>query len=132
MILLFNRHAGLDCLCGKAIQIDLLKHLDENLRLNFSVWLKYTARNLLEKIILGYPTFRNLITTLETLEMAKPAVDLLRHSFIGFLGFVMIFGSQELKSAEFLTAEGVLIVGSENGNFRMSSAFMDELIRRRV
>ncbi|GBC02456.1 hypothetical protein RclHR1_04630012 [Rhizophagus clarus] len=98
-----NGHAGLVCLCGKAIETDLLKYLDENSRLNFSVWLKYTAKNSLEAIILGYPTFKKLIDTLETLEKAKPAVDMLRHSFVGFLGFVMIFDSQELKLAEFLS-----------------------------
>ena len=99
--------------------------------IKFSTWLNFTASNSLEEVILGYPTFRKLVNTLVNLEKAKHAVDLLRYLFIGFLGSVQIVDSQEIKLAEFLTAEGVLMAVG-NKAFRISSAFIDELMRRRV
>jgi len=133
MILLYNRHAGLVCLCGKAIYLHLMKKLDENLTLDISTWLNFTRSGFLEKVILGYPTFRKMVDTLETLDKAKSAVDLLRSSFVGFLGPVKITDTREIKLAEFLTAEGVLTVNNDiDDTFRMSSAFIDELMRRRV
>ncbi|CAI2201064.1 18814_t:CDS:1, partial [Funneliformis geosporum] len=103
------------------------------LTLDISTWLKFTTSGSLEEVILDYPTFRKMVDTLETLDKAKPAVDLLRSSFIGFLDFVKITDTREIKLAEFLTAEGVLTVSdNDNDTFRMSSAFIDELMRRRV
>jgi hypothetical protein len=93
--------------------------------------LNFTANNSLKEVILGYPTFRKLVNTLKTLDKARPAVDLLRHSFIGFLGSVQIVDSQEIRLAEFLTTEGVL-TAEDNKTFRISSAFIVGLMRRRV
>src|SRR3954470_22235365 len=110
-----------------------MKKLDENLTLDISTWLNFTTSGSLEKVILGYPTFRKMVDTLETLDKAKPAVDLLRSSFIGFLSSVKITETREIKLAEFLTAEGVLTANNNiNDTFRMSSAFIDELMQRRV
>ncbi|RIA91896.1 hypothetical protein C1645_875149 [Glomus cerebriforme] len=128
-----NGHAGLVCLCGKVISLHLMKKIDKSLTLDISTWLDFTTSGSLEKVILGYPTFRKMVDTLETLDKAKPAVDLLRSSFIGFLGSVQIINTREMKLAEFLTAEGVLTVSNNiNNTFRMSSGFIDELMRRRV
>lgn len=68
MILLFNGHAGLVFLCGKAIQLNLIKKF-ENLKLKFSTWLNFTANNSLEEVILDYPTFRKLVRTLVKLDL---------------------------------------------------------------
>ncbi|CAI2200524.1 7512_t:CDS:2, partial [Funneliformis geosporum] len=38
-----NGHAGLVCLCGKAISLYLMKYLDESLTLDISTWLKFTT-----------------------------------------------------------------------------------------
>lgn len=63
----------------------------------------------------------------------KSSLDLLRHMFIGYFGFVKIVDSEEQKLAEFLTAEGVLLKDKvDNDQFKMSSFFIDEVIRRRV
>src|SRR5688572_20978850 len=53
--------------------------------------------------------------------------------FLGFFDFVRINDESELRLAEFLVAEGVLMKHEENRrDFKMSSVFVDGLIRRRV
>jgi hypothetical protein len=99
-------------LCKKTIVIDsdFMKKCESS-KLKFSTQLNSTANKSLEEVIqvvLGYSTFKKLVNTLVTLDKAKP--DLLRYSFIGFLGSAQIVDSQEIKLAEFLTAEGVLMV----------------------
>jgi hypothetical protein len=71
-------------------------------------------------------------STIET-DIYRPVIDFLRYSFAGFLGSMQINDSEEIKKAGFLTTEGVLTVVSKDDNiYRMSSAFMDELMRRQV
>ncbi|CAG8649514.1 5128_t:CDS:2, partial [Ambispora gerdemannii] len=66
-------------------------------------------------------------------DIGKPAVEHLRFMFLGFLDFVLINDSYERKLAEVLTAKGVLMRDDENEKkFKMSSAFVDELIQRQV
>ena len=67
------------------------------------------------------------------MDMFRPAIDYFRSSFAGFLGSMQINDSEKKKKADFLTAEGVLTVVDKDDNiYRMSSAFMDELMRRRI
>ncbi|CAG8732562.1 10441_t:CDS:2, partial [Funneliformis caledonium] len=96
-------HAGLVCLCGRAIYVDLMRKLDERRRLDFLTWLNFTI-NSLQKLVLDYATFRK-----------------------------MIVDNEERNLAEFLTAKGVLIRDEETKDrFKMSSALVDELLRERV
>ncbi|RIA80060.1 hypothetical protein C1645_839371 [Glomus cerebriforme] len=125
-------HAGLVCLCGRFILDRLIEEVDKDNKLSFVIWSKFVFRSL-ENIILDYPTFRRMINTLNTKIVAKPAVNLLRSVFLGFFDFVNINNAEELKLAEFLVAEGVLIRDERTkNNFKMSSVFVDGLIRNWV
>ncbi|RIA95495.1 hypothetical protein C1645_802961 [Glomus cerebriforme] len=127
-----NGHAALVCLCGKSIYSNLILKLNENRRLSFSTWSNFVI-NFMQDTILDYNTFRKMITTLTKKEEARPAVKLLRSIFLGSPNFVPIHDSEEKKLAEFLTAEGVLIRNEmKKNNFRMSSVFVNDLIRKQV
>jgi hypothetical protein len=79
-----------------------------------------------------YSTFKKMVDDLITPD-AKEALDLLRSVFLGFFDFVQIHDIKERRLADYLTAEGVLM--RENANefsYRMSSIFVDGLIRRKV
>ncbi|CAG8685961.1 15691_t:CDS:2 [Rhizophagus irregularis] len=125
-------HAGLVCLCGRSIQNNLIKDInDEDKKLNFSIWSKF-ALSLLQVEILGYSTFNKMIDSLKK-EDAKSAVGLLRSKFLGFLDYVQIYDEKERNLIQFLVAESALIRNEKTKNeFKMSSALVDELIRRRV
>ncbi|PKC73339.1 hypothetical protein RhiirA1_522996 [Rhizophagus irregularis] len=106
-----NGHAGLVCLCGRAIQNNLEKKLDESRRLDF---------NTLMVGDLSKPK-------------AKEALDLLRSVFLGFFDFVQIEATEERRLADFLTTMGVLVRDNENKfSYKMSSMLIDRLIRRDV
>src|SRR3954453_1335532 len=131
MIWLFDRHASLVCLCGKAIHSYLMPKLDENRRLGFSTWLNFVI-SYMQDTIIDYNTFRKMVTTLKKKE-TRPAIELLRSVFLGFFDFVPINDPEEKRLAEFLTAEGVLMRDEmKKNNFRMSSIFIDDLIRQQV
>ncbi|CAG8517732.1 10350_t:CDS:2 [Paraglomus occultum] len=126
-----NGHAGLVCLCGKAIYVHLLRKLDERRRLDSLTWLNFTI-NSLQKSVLDYATFRKMVHTL-TKDKARQAMQLVRSAFIGYFDLVHIVDNEERNFAEFLTAEGVLLRDEESKDrFKMSSVLVDELIRQRV
>ena len=135
IVLLFNRHPGLVINCGKAINEKLRPEFGK--RLDISTWQKFNASNRLQGAIRSYETFRKMVERLveEGIKEKKyrPAVDFLRYSFAGFLGPIQINDSDEERQANCLTAEGVLtVVNKDDRIYRMSSAFIDELVRRRV
>ncbi|PKY53971.1 hypothetical protein RhiirA4_472487 [Rhizophagus irregularis] len=126
-----NGHASLVCLCGKAIHSYLMSKLNINRRLSFSTWLNFVIYSM-QDMIADCSTFRKMITTLKK-EEARPAIELLRSVFLGSFDFVPIYNPKEKRLVEFLTAEGVLMRDEmKKDNFRMSSIFVDELIRRQV
>ncbi|GBC47782.2 P-loop containing nucleoside triphosphate hydrolase protein [Rhizophagus irregularis DAOM 181602=DAOM 197198] len=126
-----NGHAALVCLCGKAINSDLMSKLDENRRLTSLTWLNFVI-NSMQDTIFDYNTFRWMIIILQK-KKVRPAIELLRSVFLGSFKFVPIYDSEEKKLAEFLTAEGVLMRDeTKKNNFRMSSIFVDDLIQRRL
>jgi hypothetical protein len=132
MIWLFDRQAALVCLCGKAINSDLMSKLDENRRLSSLTWSNFVI-NYMQKKILDYSTFRKMINILIEKKEVKNAMKLLRSTFLGSFDFVAISDFEELKLAEFLTAEGVLLRDEMKTNkFRMSSIFVDDMIRKRI
>jgi hypothetical protein len=105
--------------------------LDENRRLSSLTWLNFIKS--MQKKILDYNTFRKMVKILIEKKEAKNAVKLLWSTFLGYFGFVTISDFEKLKLAEFLTAEEVLLRDEINtDNFKMSSIFVDDLIRQQV
>ncbi|KAF0517974.1 transcriptional regulator [Gigaspora margarita] len=131
---IFNRtngHASLVCLCGKTIHSYLMPKLSGSRRLGFSTWLNFVI-DFMQDTIADYTTFRRMINSLKK-EATGPTIELLRSVFLGSFNFVPIYNPEEKRLAEFLTAEGVLIRDEmKKNNFRISSIFVDELIRRQV
>ncbi|PKK55553.1 hypothetical protein RhiirC2_832089, partial [Rhizophagus irregularis] len=127
-----NGHAGLVCLCGKAISYSLVKKLDEGRSLDFKLWSKFLVSSLMFNSMIMYLTFKKMVDDLLRPD-AKEALDFLRSVFIGFFDFIQINIINERRLADFLIVEGVLIRKSDNEfSYRMSSIFVDGLVRREV
>ncbi|CAG8719209.1 14047_t:CDS:2, partial [Rhizophagus irregularis] len=127
-----NGHAGLVCLCGKAISYSLVKKLDEGRSLDFKLWSKFLVSSLMFNSMIMYLTFKKMVDDLLRPD-AKEALDFLRSVFIGFFDFIQINIINERRLADFLTVEGVLIRKSDTEfSYRMSSIFVDGLVRREV
>ncbi|PKB99271.1 hypothetical protein RhiirA5_462251 [Rhizophagus irregularis] len=127
-----NGHAGLVCLCGRAIQNNLEEKLDERRCLDFTLWSSFVASPQLVDRMANYSTFRKMVDNLIKPD-AKKAMDFLRSVFIGFFDFVQINDNEERRLADYLTAQGVLMKENENNrSYRMSSIFVDGLIRQEV
>ncbi|POG75091.1 hypothetical protein GLOIN_2v1011420 [Rhizophagus irregularis DAOM 181602=DAOM 197198] len=127
-----NRHAGLVCLCGRAIQNNLEKKLDESRRLDFTLWSNFLATSRVTDIMIRYITFNKMVSDLSK-PKAKEALDLLRSVFLGFFDFVQIEATEERRLADFLTTMGVFVRDNENKfSYKMSSMLIDRLIRRDV
>src|SRR6266542_2341782 len=109
-------------LCGHAIE--KIDHLD------YKTWENYKTNDLRIEIS-NYSTFARIIISLKMDE----AVNLLRTRFLGSFGPEKIIDRNELKSVEFLVAEGVLICigkAKESSTFQMFSPIIDSLIQRCV
>ncbi|PKC72328.1 hypothetical protein RhiirA1_438307 [Rhizophagus irregularis] len=99
-----NGHAGLVCICGRAIEDNLLRELNEQI-LNYKTWERYKVSFLMNAIV-DYVTFRNLVRTLLNPE-AKNAVNFFRNHFLVDFGHE-INVTTDINSAEYLAYEGVL------------------------
>ncbi|UZO06009.1 uncharacterized protein OCT59_026345 [Rhizophagus irregularis] len=127
-----NGHAGLVCLCGKAISYSLEKKLDEGRSLDFKLWSKFLVSPLVLNSMIMYLPFKKMVDDLLRPD-AKEALDFLRSVFVGFFDFIQIHSTDKRRLADFLTAEGVLIrESSTEFSYRMSSIFVDGLVRREV
>ncbi|CAG8734422.1 46043_t:CDS:2, partial [Gigaspora margarita] len=100
-----NGHAGLVCLCGRAIYRKLLSELGVEMRLNYDMWQHFTAF-LLGNEILKYPTFIRMKD-------------------------VLLKDDTNTRSL-FLTAEGVLVPGGDAGTFKISSPLVHWLVLQRI
>uniref|UniRef100_U9UX66 Uncharacterized protein n=1 Tax=Rhizophagus irregularis (strain DAOM 181602 / DAOM 197198 / MUCL 43194) TaxID=747089 RepID=U9UX66_RHIID len=91
-------HAAFVCLCGRAIEDNLIRILDNERILSYEIWERYKVRSLMDTIVM-YPTFRNMVQSLRA-----------------------DFG-HKVKStdAEYLADEGVLVRGEVVGSFKLSS-----------
>ncbi|RHZ75162.1 hypothetical protein Glove_217g51 [Diversispora epigaea] len=108
-----NGHPGLICFCGRSIDDYLIGKI-QNQHLDSAIWQSFSVESLHEHM-LSYLTFRKMIKTL-TSEISKRAMELLRFRFLGFL-----------------VNEGVLLMDEATKNqFKISSAYIDGLIRRHV
>ncbi|GES85313.1 P-loop containing nucleoside triphosphate hydrolase protein [Rhizophagus clarus] len=119
-----NGHAGLVNLCGRVV---------DAISGEYSEWILYKINNLGMEIS-NYATFMRLIKSLKS-DDARDAMNLLRTRFLGSLDTEEITDCNELSLVRFLISEGVLIYEGDFRNsktFRMSSPFIDLLIRRYV
>ena len=99
--IVFGRHPGMVCVCGRAISEKLLSLLDTR-NLSMKSWQRFAAFDLNPKIE-EYMTFRSIIKSLRR-NQCKDAVYLLRSRFSGFIGDVTIPDQAEAELADFLTA----------------------------
>ncbi|RIA82228.1 hypothetical protein C1645_879297 [Glomus cerebriforme] len=123
-----NGHAGLVCLCGRAIEDSVFRKLDQRC-LSHSIWECYKVKSLMDDI-LEYQTFRNLVNSLKSPE-AKVALDFFRNYFLVDFG-QEVKVTTEIDSAEYLASEGVLVPCGEAGVFKLSSPLVRWLILQRV
>ncbi|RUS18183.1 hypothetical protein BC937DRAFT_89064 [Endogone sp. FLAS-F59071] len=127
-------HAGLINLCGLAIQTLVTENAYVlNGRLSYEMWKIYRGQPLEEKIA-EYHTFDKMIKLLSK-ESSRDANNLLRTYFLGYRGEVILYDTPNHILAIFLVGEGILLPAEGAGNemaFKMSSPYMDSLIRRRI
>ncbi|GBB94255.1 hypothetical protein RclHR1_02320010 [Rhizophagus clarus] len=124
-----NGHAGLVCLCGRAIENHLISLLDNNRIISIDLWERFSVNELIEEVI-EYQTFRSLVQSLQS-SKAKTALKFFREYFLPDADYeekIVI----DITSAEFLTAEGVLVPGRRAGSFKLSSSLVRWLILQRV
>ena len=132
---LFNRHAGLVCLCGRAINDELCSQIlgRESRTLSIEEWQTFAVTYVHERVA-AYATFNRLVKTLINTKH-RDALQFLRQYIIGiFNDYVSISNLNDQKLAAFLTAEGALQANplNQQTEFKMSSPLVDSLIRRLV
>ncbi|RGB29791.1 hypothetical protein C1646_310438 [Rhizophagus diaphanus] len=123
-----NGHAGLVCLCGCAIEDNLLRNLNRRC-LSYEIWECYKASSLMDAIV-NYQTFRNLVKSLQSPKV-KNVLDFFRNHFLVDFGHEINVDA-DINSAEYLASEGVLVPGKEAGSFKLSSPLVRWLILQRV
>ncbi|CAG8535841.1 1336_t:CDS:2 [Rhizophagus irregularis] len=113
-------HAGLVCLCGRAIEDNLISKIKGDRILSHGVWVRFKLISLMDEIA-QYQTFKRIINSLLD-SSAMTAVRFFRDYFL------LEDVEHEVKivdtdSADFLAAEGVLIPVTERAEraFRLSS-----------
>ncbi|RHZ83804.1 hypothetical protein Glove_87g232 [Diversispora epigaea] len=126
-----NGHAGLVCLCGRAIYRKILLRLDKKRHISFDIW-KHFSVMLLGGEIIEYQAFLRMKDALLMDDLdTRRAVKLLRTNFMSNIDFVPVAENQ-MDLAFFLTAEGVLIPGEDFGTFKISSPLVRWLILQRI
>ncbi|RHZ88674.1 hypothetical protein Glove_21g216 [Diversispora epigaea] len=126
-----NGHAGLVCLCGRAIDRKLLAVLENGTHLSFEIWERFSAF-LLGNEILEYSTFIRMKDALMKNDTdTRRTVNLIRSDFL--VNNDPIYVADNKKDlALFLTAEGVLVSGEDAGTFKISSPFVHWLVFQRI
>ncbi|POG59774.1 hypothetical protein GLOIN_2v1818019 [Rhizophagus irregularis DAOM 181602=DAOM 197198] len=126
-----NGHAGLVCLCGRAIEDNLISKIKGDRILSHGVWVRFKLISLMDEIA-QYQTFKRIINSLLD-SSAMTAVRFFRDYFL------LEDVEHEVKivdtdSADFLAAEGVLIPVTERAEraFRLSSPMVRNIVLQRV
>ncbi|PKC68839.1 hypothetical protein RhiirA1_440353 [Rhizophagus irregularis] len=126
-----NGHAGLVCLCGRAIEDNLISKIKGDRILSHGVWVRFKLISLMDEIA-QYQTFKRMINSLLD-SSAMTAVRFFRDYFL------LEDVEHEVKivdtdSADFLAAEGVLIPVTERAEraFRLSSPMVRNIVLQRV
>ncbi|CAG8594597.1 10798_t:CDS:2, partial [Cetraspora pellucida] len=126
-----NGHAGLVCLCGRAIYRKLLAVLENRTHLSFEIWEHFTAF-LLGNEILEYSTFiRMKESLLRDGTDIRRAVKLIRTDFLVSNDPIYVADNKN-DLALFLTAEGVLVPGEDAGTYKISSPLVHWLVLQRI
>ncbi|CAG8809104.1 7945_t:CDS:2, partial [Gigaspora rosea] len=126
-----NGHAGLVCLCGRAIYRKLFSELEMEMRLNYDIWQRFTAFSLGNEI-LEYPTFIRMKDVLLKDDIdTRHAVNLIRSDFLVNNDSIQIAENKK-DLALFLTAEGVLVPEEVAGTFKISSPLVHWLLLQRI
>ncbi|CAG8459020.1 4837_t:CDS:2 [Cetraspora pellucida] len=123
-----NGHAGLVCLCGRAI---FRKLLSKGSHLSYDIWQHFTTLSLGNEI-LEYPTFIKMRDVLlkDNIDTRR-AVNLIRSDFL--INNDPIYVAENKKDLVlFLTAEGVLVPGEDAGTFKISSPLVHWLLLQRI
>ncbi|CAB5373336.1 unnamed protein product [Rhizophagus irregularis] len=122
-----NGHAGLVCLCGRAIEDNLISKIKGDRILSHGVWVRFKLISLMDEIA-QYQTFKRMINSLLD-SSAMTAVRFFRDYFL------LEDVEHEVKivdtdSADFLAAEGVLIPVTERAEraFRLSSPMVRNIV----
>ncbi|CAG8435155.1 4593_t:CDS:2 [Funneliformis mosseae] len=119
-----NGYAGFVCLCGRAIDEDLICGIDETRSLHLDSWIIYCSNELQNRII-QYLTFTKMISTLKK---SKASMDLLQSQFMFDLEFHNVTLS-DINFANFLAAEGALHPYEKySAKFKISSPLICTLI----
>ncbi|CAI2195461.1 5561_t:CDS:2, partial [Funneliformis geosporum] len=126
---LTNGHAGLVCLCGRAIENNLIKSIEES-NLKYNIWKRFSVTSLVWEAI-AYSTFQKMVNTLLK-KNSKRAVDFFRFYFMTDINPRYIYVVENVKLAEFLAAEGVLLPCDEHNKFRIASPLIRWMILQRV
>ncbi|RHZ81155.1 hypothetical protein Glove_123g146 [Diversispora epigaea] len=126
-----NGHAGLVCLCGRAIDRKLIAVLENGTHLSFEIWERFTTF-LLGNEILKYSTFIRMKDALIRNDTdTRRAVNLIRSDFL--VNNDPIYVAENKKDlALFLTAEGILVPGEDAGTFKISSPLVHWLVLQRI
>ncbi|CAG8686291.1 6922_t:CDS:2, partial [Cetraspora pellucida] len=129
-----NRHAGLVCLCGRAIFRKLYSKLEKvngKLHIGIDMWERFSMMSLGDEII-EYQTFIRIKDALLIDDPdTKRAVSFFRSDFLASFGPIYVTEKQR-DLALLLTAEGVLIPGNDSGTFEISSPLVRWLILQRI
>ncbi|GBC02839.1 hypothetical protein RclHR1_04850007 [Rhizophagus clarus] len=123
-----NGHPGLVCLCGRAIEDNLLRKLKKRF-LSYEIWECYKVSFLMD-VIVDYQTFQNLVISLQK-PKSKNALNFFRDHFLVDFGHE-INVTTDIDSAEYLASEGVLVPGEKARAFKLSSPLMRWLILQRA
>ncbi|RHZ47929.1 hypothetical protein Glove_564g63 [Diversispora epigaea] len=125
-----NGHAGLVCLCGRAIYRRLMKKFVKG-HLNYDTWQHFTIHFLGDEI-LDYSTFIRMKDTLLKGDTdTNNAVKFIQSDFLVNNDPVYVVETKR-HLAKFLTAEGVLVSGKNSGTFKISSPLVHWLVFQRI
>ncbi|RUO95606.1 hypothetical protein BC936DRAFT_143632, partial [Jimgerdemannia flammicorona] len=120
-------HAGLVCLCGRAIDEDLIGYSDASI--GIESWQSFAVTQLQDSVM-SHRTFKRLINNLNSKEM-KDCVGFLRRVFLANPDPIRITDNDEIRLSELLAKEGVLMVTNRN-TFIMASPLLRSLIMKNV
>ena len=119
------------CLCGRTIFNQMQTLIDhESGTISYRLWQQFLK---LHDVISDHDRmFLSMIESLSRAEVSS-CIDLLRSRFAGFLGDVTLTDTDEIKDANALTSEGVLLRPNPDiACYRMASPLMEGFIRNRI
>ncbi|CAG8533039.1 7031_t:CDS:2, partial [Paraglomus occultum] len=119
-----NGHATLYlvCLCGRVIEEKLIGSLDITRHVSYKIWHSFSVMSLMSEVS-RCQTWKHMVDRLLH-PAAKAAVELFRSKFMLNTDFVEIYEDEEVKLANFLAAEGLLVV-NDLTKFKIASPLVE-------